>query len=122
IWVQQTHTVADATSLPFAPSTLTALSVADGVHLAWQVNGTQRADVEYDIQRTGDIGGLPDTAHWVNINNAKTTAYTDAMTDGVVRWYRVRAVDFPGNASAFSNDISSQNKSVQDGADVTADQ
>lgn len=122
VWVQQTHTVADATSVPIAPTGLTALSVADGVHLAWAVSGTQRADVEYDVERTGDIAGAPDTSSWININNVKATAYTDGITDGVVRWYRVRAVDFPGNASAYSNDISSQNKSVQDGADKTLDQ
>lgn len=122
IWVQQTHVVADASQLPIAPTSLTALSVADGVHLSWSVTGTQRADVEYDVERTNDIGGSPNPIGWTNIANIKATAYTDGITDGVVRWYRVRAVDFQELASAYSNDVNSNNKSVQDGADVTNQQ
>lgn len=122
VWVQQTHTVADASQFPNAPTSLTALSVADGVHLSWTIPGIQRADVEYNIQRTNDISGAPNMAGWVDLVNAKTTAFTDGVTDGVVRWYRVRAVDFLGLQSAFSNDVNSNNKSVADGADVTADQ
>lgn len=122
IWTSQTHTVSDTTLLPIAPTGLAALSVADGVHLTWTISGTQRADVEYDVQRTSDVGGVPNAAGWVNITSVKATAYTDGLTDGVARWYRVRAVDFQSLASAFSNSVLSQNKSVADGADKTLDQ
>jgi hypothetical protein len=122
VWVQQTHLVSNASQLPIAPTSLAALSVADGVHLNWSVLGTQRSDVEYSIERTGDSGGLPDGAHWANIANIKATAYTDGVTDGVVRWYRVRAVDFQGLTSAYTNNVNSNNKSVANGADKTSEQ
>lgn len=122
VWVQETHVVADASQAPAAPTALAALSVADGVHLAWTLTGAQRADVEYEIQRTSDSGGSPNTSGWSVIANVKASAYTDGVTDGIVRWYRVRAVDFQGLASAYSNDVNSLNKSVADGADVTAQQ
>ncbi len=122
VWVQQTHLVSNASQLPIAPTSLAALSVADGVHLNWSVLGTQRSDVEYAIERTSDAGGLPDGAHWANIANIKASAYTDGVTDGIVRWYRVRAVDFQGLTSAYTNNVNSNNKSVANGADVTAEQ
>lgn len=122
VWVQQTHVVADANIAPVAPFALAALSVADGVHLAWSVAGKQAADVQYDVERTSDAGGAPNGSGWANIANIKSTAYTDGVTDGIVRWYRVRAVNFQGLTSAYSNNVNSNNKSVANGADVTAQQ
>jgi hypothetical protein len=122
IWVQQTHVVADANVAPLGPFALAALSVADGVHLNWSLPGKQPADVTYDVQRTEDASGSPNTSAWANIANVKATSYTDGVTDGIVRWYRVRAVNFQGAASAYSNNVNSNNKSVANGADKTSEQ
>lgn len=119
-WVQETHIVADANQPPADPINLAALSIADGVHLTWTTATTQRSDAEYDVGRAADSGGLPDDTTWTNIANVKATSYTDGVTDGVVRWYRIRATTFLGVPSNYSLAVNSKNKSVQDGADKTS--
>lgn len=119
-WVQQTHVVAALVMQPLAATSLAATSLADGVHLTWAASDVQRADVEYEIQRTGDISGAPDTAHWATLNLVRSLRYTDGVTDGVVRWYRVRAATYGGVTTAFSSNVSSRGKTVADGATVGA--
>lgn len=119
-WVAQTHVVADVTLLPLAPTGLAASSVADGVALSWAVSATQRPDVEYEVWRTSDLLGAPDPAHWQQLTNTKALAYTDPITDGVIRWYRVRAHDFLGHLTAYTGNINSRGKTVADGATVGA--
>lgn len=122
-WVAQTVTVGGLTVAPLPPLSLTATSIADGVHLGWSLatGAVQRTDVEYDVQRTPDLSGAPDPAHWASINSAvRSLSYTDGVTDGVVRWYRVRAVTYGGIASGFSSSVNSRGKVVADGATVGA--
>lgn len=119
VWIQQTHTVANTAALPIAPISLSALSVADGIALGWVVGAIQRADVEYEVQRTGDISGSPDASSWLHVTNVKALTYTDGVTDRVLRWYRVRAVDFQGLASAWVGPVNQHNKAVDDGAAVS---
>jgi predicted phage tail protein len=118
-WVAQTHVVADATILPLAPTGLSATPVADGVALKWAVASTQRPDAEYEVWRTTDLAGAPDPAGWTQIQVVTALAWTDPITDGVLRWYRVRSHDFSGHTSAYSSNINSRGKTVADGADVS---
>lgn len=117
-WVAALHTVSTAGILPRDPTSLTASSVADGVHLAWAIDVAQPSGVQYEIQRTGDISGAPDGSSWITLCMVNALAYADAITDGVIRWYRVRAVDFQGDTSQFSNDVNSRGKTVDDGSAV----
>ncbi|MGH9634961.1 MAG: hypothetical protein ACRD72_09020 [Candidatus Angelobacter sp.] len=119
-WVAQTHIVSALTLAPLTPTSLAATSLADGVHLTWLSPDVQRADVEYEIQRTGDIAGAPDGAHWATLNMVRSLRYTDGVTDGIVRWYRVRASTYGGITTAFTSNINSRGKTVADGATVGA--
>ena len=108
-WVPVQHTVALANMPLGAPTGLTAISLADGVHLAWVTGDTQlRADTEFEIWRAPDNAGSPGA--FALLTTLRGTAYTDGVTDGVVRWYEVREKDQQGNYSAFAAAISSRGK------------
>jgi hypothetical protein len=109
-WVAQTHIVGPFTLGPIIPSGFAATSLTDGVHLTWTASDVQRSDVEYEIQRTGDIAGSPDPAGWATLTRIRSLRYTDGVTDGVVRWYRVRSSTYGGVATAFSTAVNSQGK------------
>ena len=114
-WVPVQHTVALANMPLGAPTGLTAISLADGVHLAWVTGDTQlRADTEFEIWRAPDNAGSPGA--FALLTTLRGTAYTDGVTDGVVRWYEVREKDQQGNYSAFTAAISSAGKTVANGA------
>lgn len=113
-WVNATHVVASANLPPVAVDTISAVSLADGVHLAWTVDGIQPAHVEYSVERAPDVSGSPGT--FAEITKVRGLAYKDATTDGVVRWYRVRAVDYNGNFGGYSPTLNSRGKTVEDGA------
>src|SRR4051812_20950543 len=66
-WVAQTHVVSGLTLGPIIASGFAAVSLTDGVHLTWTASDVQRSDVEYEIQRTGDIAGSPDPAGWATL-------------------------------------------------------
>ena len=118
-WVPVTHTVALA-ALPLnAPTGLTSISLADGVHVAWTPGDVQlRADVQFEVWRAPDNSGSPGA--YALLTTVLATAYTDGVTDGVVRWYQVRSKDMQGNFSAFSPAISSAGKTVANGATAGA--
>ncbi len=119
-WVAQTHIVSGLTLGPIIPSGLAATSLADGVHLTWTASDVQRSDVEYEIQRTADLSGAPDPAGWATLNRVRSLRYTDGVTDGIVRWYRVRSFTYGGITTAFTSAVSSRGKTVADGATVGA--
>jgi hypothetical protein len=119
-WVAQTHIVSALSIAPLTPTSLAATSLADGVHLTWLASDVQRSDVEYEIQRTADLSGAPDPAGWATLNRVRSLRYTDGVTDGIVRWYRVRASTYGGVTTAFSSNINSRGKTVADGATVGA--
>lgn len=102
-WVPVTVLIDDATLAPRAPTNLTAQSVADGVALSWQVDAEQAADVEYIIERA-----TAETGPFSELTRVRALQYTDPVTDGDLRWYRVRAVNFGALYSAYSNAVSSQ--------------
>ena len=114
-WVPVQHTVALA-NLPLGvPTGLTSISLADGVHLAWVTGDTQlRADTEFEVWRAPDSSGSPGT--FALLTTLRGTAYTDGVTDGVLRWYEVREKDQQGNYSAFTAAVSSAGKTVANGA------
>jgi hypothetical protein len=101
-WVAQTHIVSGLVLGPIIPSGLAATPLADGVHLTWTASDVQRSDVEYEIQRTADLSGAPDPAGWATLNRVRSLRYTDGVTDGIVRWYRVRAATYGGITTTFT--------------------
>jgi hypothetical protein len=109
-WVAQTHIVNSLTITPLVPIGFAAAQLTDGVHLTWSASDVQRSDVEYEIQRTGDLSGAPDPAGWVTINRTKALRFTDGVTDSVTRWYQVRASTYGGVTTAFSTAVSSAGK------------
>lgn len=111
-WVPVTWTVANPTLAPRAPFNLTAVSVADGVALHWQQDTDQPADVDYQIQRAD-----ASTGPWQELTRVRSLSHTDPVTDGVTRFYRVRAMTFGLVFSAYSNIASAAAKDVS--ADIS---
>lgn len=116
-WVNVTSVIADADMLPPPVASLTAESVADGVHLGW-LFAAAKADTEFSIERSSSA-----TDGFVERTRVKATSYTDPETSGTTYYYRVRAVTTAGGFGGYSNVVSSQGVSVdQLGDDVAAAQ
>jgi len=116
VWVPSGYSVPNS-SAPPAVATLAAQSVSDGVLLTWTTSTTPPAGVEYEVWRSDTMAGV-----YALLNRARTLSYTDGITDGVVRWYKVRAINFAGVAGAYSPIVSGRGKTSADGADVTGQQ
>lgn len=116
VWVPSGYSVPNS-SAPPAVATLAAQSVSDGVLLTWTTSTTPPAGVEYEVWRSDTSGGT-----YALLNRARTLSYTDGITDGVVRWYKVRAINFAGVTGAYSPIVSGRGKTSADGADVTGQQ
>lgn len=120
-WVTTLHTVAGLTTKA-TPTSFAGVAVADGVNLTWAYVDTLAAspDVGFEIQRTTDSAGAPNSAGWATLDTVKALTFHDAITDGVKRWYRVRTTDYHGNASAWATAIAVTPKTVANGATVGA--
>jgi len=115
-WIVQTFNIPDATA-PSAVTSLTAQSVADGVHLSW-ASIIADGGTKFAIERsTASDSGFAERAR------TTATAYTDPETSGTVFYYRVRAVNYRGSFGPYSNVVSSQGVAVDAlGDDVAAAQ
>lgn len=102
-WVDVSFVMASATLTPIAPTGLTVTGIAEGVALAWSVPSAQIPDAEYVIERAPDVAGSPGT--WAELTRVRALQYTDPVTDSVARWYRVRAVNFLGLFSAYTDAV-----------------
>jgi predicted phage tail protein len=113
-WVVQTFNMPEAAA-PEAVSSLTAQSVADGVHLSW-ASIIADGGTKFAIERsTSSDSGFAERAR------TTATAYTDPETSGTVFYYRVRAVNYRGSFGPYSNVVSSQGVAVDAlGDDVAA--
>lgn len=96
IWVPSDYTVPGAVP-PTSVDTLTAQSLADGVHLGWTSIATPAAGIESSIERS--VNG---TTGWTERARVRSTAYTDPETSGTTYYYRVRYVNFAGQFGAYS--------------------
>lgn len=95
-WGSTTHTV-PAEPTPPAITTITAQSLADGVHLAWTPDVTPSAGIEYALERSDDgVSG------WAERARVRVNAFTDPETTGTTHYYRVRAVTFSGAYGPYS--------------------
>lgn len=115
-WVIQTFNMPEAAA-PEAVSSLTAQSVADGVHLAWASIIADGGTV-FSIERsTSADSGFAERMQ------TRATAYTDPETSGTIYYYRVRAINYRGGVGPYSNVVSSKGVSVDVlGDDVAAAQ
>lgn len=102
-WVDVSFVMASATLTPIAPTGLTVTGIAEGVALAWSVPSAQIPDAEYVIERAPDVAGSPGT--WAELTRVRALQYTDPVTDSTARWYRVRAVNFLGLFSAYTDAV-----------------
>ncbi len=100
-----------------APSTPTGLvSQANLFEATWEWNANPEADIDYyEVEMyISSSGGSPIaptplrtvSRHWGHILN------TGNLTTTVTRWVRVRAVDFSGNASAWTSRVSASTSSI----------
>lgn len=112
-WAQIVHTINGQASKPQAPVGLQGEAVADGNALNWSTGGRMPAGTEYEIHRSTD------NVTYALKTKTKALVYTDPVTTGQAYWYKVRAVDFTGGASDFSNAVQVTPKTVADGADVS---
>ncbi|MEJ7745919.1 MAG: hypothetical protein WKF61_04020 [Luteimonas sp.] len=97
----------DQTLAPKDPFNLTAMGIADGIALQWQQTADQPAGVDYQVQRANSAAGP-----WAQLTRVRSLTYTDPVVDGVIRWYRVRAVSFGAVFSNYSEVVSSTGVSV----------
>lgn len=117
-WVQQPVTVDDPSLQPRQPTGLTALPVADAVSLKWTTDVEQPADVEYVVEVANAAVGP-----FAAFTRTRAKQYSYPVTDSIVRWFRVRAVNFGVVYSAYSNTVSAAGLSVAEiQAEVTAAQ
>lgn len=106
IWVPSDYTVPGAVP-PTSVDTLTAQSLADGVHLGWTSIATPAAGIESSIERSAN-----GTSGWAERARVRSTAYTDPETSGATYYYRVRYVNFAGQFGAYSPVASSNGVNV----------
>ena len=80
------------------PSDLTATVLADGIHLDWQNNESNiSAILVYASVDNVTFTALVSNLHW------NTTTYKHTVADGVLRYYKVRALC--GGFSGYSNTV-----------------
>ncbi|HET8554687.1 MAG TPA: hypothetical protein VFL78_07670 [Rhodanobacteraceae bacterium] len=100
---------------PQGTPSLTAQSVADGVHLGWTIPLAQTG-IWWIIER-----GTSATGPWTQRAKLQGTSYTDPETSGSTYYYRVHAQNWFDGAGPYSNVVSSQGVSVDKlGDDVAA--
>lgn len=84
-----------------APITPTVSVVSSGLQVVWEEADTNISDLAYyevEIARASDFSGGTELERAGNSNS-----YIYTAEYGWVRWFRVRAVDFTGNVSPWSN-------------------
>lgn len=99
VWVGSDYTVPDAPALD-APVDLAASSVADGVALSWKMPSEQAASVDYVVEKAAASSGP-----WTEVTRVRSLQWTDPVIDATINWYRVKAVNFAGESSAYSNAV-----------------
>lgn len=105
-WGTGTNTIPGATTPPDI-ATITAQSLADGVHLAWTTADIPPAGTEYSVERSDD-----GTTGWAERARLRSTAYTDPETSGTTHYYRVAAVNFAGQFGNWSAVINNNGVNV----------
>jgi hypothetical protein len=85
---------------PSTPQNVTATGVELGIIVSWSPN--PEADLDhYEVWRGTSSGG---ETFYANTGNTRFVDY--AVSLGVTYYYKVRAVDFAGNKSGFSSEVS----------------
>lgn len=104
------HTVVGDNVAPGAPSSLSATGGHKLVKISW-TNPTDN-----DLRLVEVYRSTAENGTYSLIGNTSSTSFVDAgLTDEVTRWYRVRAKDFSGNYSSYSNKDSATTLVAPDG-------
>jgi hypothetical protein len=111
-WVTGSHAPA-SNPVPLTITSITASSLADGVHLAWTIASNAPAGIEYSVERSAN-----GTTGWTARTSVRALAYTDPETSGTVYYYRVQAIAFGGTTGPYSSVVNSAGTNV--GAIATA--
>jgi len=85
---------------PSVPQNVTAVGVELGVIVSWSPNSEADLD-HYEVWRGTSSGG---ETFYANTGNTRFVDY--AVSLGVTYYYKIRAVDFAGNKSGFSSEVS----------------
>jgi len=131
VWASQVYTLNGAAIVLITPDQPRILGVADGVDISWTITEAIPSGVEFEVERapnsnaTSATGTTPGA--YAPIGRTKGTSHHDAVTDGRVYWYRVRAVNYRGGVSAWVSATTNTGigwvkaKAVADGADVSTE-
>ncbi|HET6370017.1 MAG TPA: Ig-like domain-containing protein [Nitrospiria bacterium] len=105
-WSFTTGTQGDA-SPPTAPANLTATAVSIGqINLSWTASSDNVGIAGYRVERCqGDAASCTSNpTDFVEIHTTTTTVYNDTGLSSTTTYtYRLRAADFSGNVSGYSN-------------------
>ncbi|MDQ2069310.1 hypothetical protein [Natronospira bacteriovora] len=99
------------------PTNATVTSVADGIEFAVDTPNPLLWD-NLRIQIADDSSGSPGT--WQDAPLQRSASYHHPDTTGALKWFRARCEAYGSDPSDWTEPVSSQGKTVADGADNTA--
>lgn len=107
-WVAVDHTVNGVPDIPLTPSGLMALEISNGVHLEWAVDTTPPTNVYFEVQVAVETTpNTEPTSGWTSVGRTTALSFSYHLLEDQVqwRWYRVRARNYGGGASVFTNSV-----------------
>lgn len=123
-WTTLQHTVGTQGSVLPLVTDLTATAVADGVFLSWTGNRPLQTNAVYEIWRakvhSNGLGGWVVDVPYAAVGKIHAITFTDGVTDGGDYLYYVVPLTSSGDYGTDSNEVHAKAKSVEDGADVSA--
>ena len=96
---------------PDAPSSVSATGVFSQINLNW-INPTQKDLSHVDVYRSNTNSGT-----YALIGNTDGTTFQDGnLGNAVTKFYKLKAVDFTGNASVFSSIVNATTTQIPSGS------
>ena len=109
-YISSAPTAAVDTTAPSVPSPVSASGQYQHISISW-TNPTQKDLSHIDVYRSTSSGGT-----YTLIGNTDGTVYIDDdLANAATFYYKVKAIDFTGNASAFSSVVSATTTTVESG-------
>ncbi len=110
-YLTSTPTAAVDTTAPSAPTSASATGVFAQINLSW-TNPAQKDFSHVDVYRSDTSNGT-----YTLIGNTDGTTFQDGnLGNAATKFYKLKAVDFTGNASAFSSEVTSTTTQIPTGS------
>ncbi len=110
-YLTSTPTAAVDTTAPSAPTSASATGVFAQINLSW-INPAQKDFSHVDVYRSDTSNGT-----YTLIGNTDGTTFQDGnLGNAATKFYKLKAVDFTGNASAFSSEVTSTTTQIPTGS------